>query len=148
MCHVLHVFISLVFPIKFYKLFEMKSWKNRIYIAESIFILIFGILPSLIIAAMSEYQLSILMPVCLTRSPNVFFYTTVLPVSLTAMFGVCSLLGALWALRKVRTRIVIVVVQFVNPTANKLASYLHICSYDQICQNQSKSHTTLFTTTQ
>jgi len=111
MCHVLHVFVSLVFPIKFHKFSEMKTFKKGAFMIEIIFILLFGVLPSLITAAMSEYQYVGFPPICLTKSTNVFFYSSVLPISIIAIVGVCLLLGAFWTLRKVMTRTFIVAFQ-------------------------------------
>lgn len=100
--HVLHIFISLVFPIKYHKFTKEKSHSKKVYVVEIILILTLGLLPSLVIAATSGYQFAGFPPICITRSPNVLFYTAVFPVSLITIFGVCLLLGALWALHKVR----------------------------------------------
>ena len=105
--HVLHIFISLVFPIKYHKFSKKKSHSKIVYVVEIILILTLGVLPSMIIAATSGYQFAGFPPICITRSPNVLFYTAVFPVSLITIFGVCLLLGALWALHKVRENFII-----------------------------------------
>ena len=100
--HVLHIFISLAFPIKYHKFSREKCHSRIVYVVEIILILTLGVLPSLIIATTSGYQFGGFPPICLTRSPNVLFYSAVFPVSIITIFGVCLLLGALWALHKVR----------------------------------------------
>ena len=92
--------MSLAFPIKYYKFSLMKSYK--LYLLEIVLIFTFGVFPSLIIAVMSGYQFIGFPPVCFTRSPNVFFYVTVFPVSIVSMIGICLLFGALWFLHRVR----------------------------------------------
>lgn len=139
MFHVFHVFVSLAFPFKIKKLFESKSFKIKIHVAEVAFILGFGFLPSIIILNTSGYQHIGYILTCYPTSSTLFVYTMLFPLTLGSILGTCFLFGSFWILRKVNNHNYIyklyflAIMLYMNFITAFMIVYSYIHMYVHIC---------------
>lgn len=101
--HLFHLFHSLAYPFKSENFMKSTHTKRNVHIIEVFITLICGLLPSFVIVGTSGYQYSGYPPYCTFKTPKVFFYTFIFPISIAATIGLCMLLFSLWILRKVNT---------------------------------------------
>ena len=99
--HCGHLFFSLAFPFKANHISKSFSLKLKIHIAEVTFILLCGLLPSIVIISTSKYQYNGFPLFCFSSSHLVFFYSYVLPIAIGAVIGICLLFASFWIVHKV-----------------------------------------------
>ena len=102
LCHLCHMFHSLLFPFKAQKLMASTHFKRSAHLIEVLIVLICGFTPSIMIVNTSGYRYSGFPPACYVDNPEVQFYTLILPVALGSTVGCCILLLSLWILHKVK----------------------------------------------
>jgi len=98
--HILHMFSSMAFPFKSKKLWESNSLKRKVYVAEMIVIVICGLLPSIIVITVDNYQYVGIFA-CVPGSGSVLVYTLLLPFTLVGMIGSSILFVTFWLIHKV-----------------------------------------------
>ena len=99
--HLSYLFFSLVYPFKAQNLMKSTHLKRNVHIIEVVITLVCGLLPSVIIIATSGYKHYAFPPVCIHASPEMLFYTFILPISIGAAVGLSLLLLSIVILRKV-----------------------------------------------
>jgi len=100
--HFLHVFESLVFPFKFQRWLKSNRFKRQCHVAEIGLILMCGVLPATIAAGARQYRYSGFPPFCIvSQSPELIFYTFLVPFIIVTTTGLCALFGSFWILRTV-----------------------------------------------
>ena len=100
--HVLHLYLNVLFPLKFLILKE-KKWKKRIHITEVIASIVFASLgPAAIWLSNTNYNTFIRPPLlCFPASKPMLIYTICFPILIVLILGVNLIAAIMWALLKV-----------------------------------------------
>ena len=101
--HILHLFGSVAFPFKSEQLWQSKSFKRKIYVIEIIFILICGLLPSIIVLFVSRYQFSGFPALCAPSSEPVPVYIFLVSNAVVGVISLSLLFVTFWIIHKVCT---------------------------------------------
>ena len=99
--HLLHLFLSLVFPFKTKLWLDSLSYRRKIHLIEVIFVMLFGLLYPTIAISATKPQYYYNGWYCAAVSAPIVFYGGILPRLVVFCIGLIFLFTSLWILRKV-----------------------------------------------
>ena len=102
LCHLCHLFYSLLSPFKAQKLMTSSCFKRYAHLIEVLIVLACGLVPGTVVVNTAGYRFSGFPGACYGINSEVQFYTLILPMALGATVGCCILFLSFWILRKVR----------------------------------------------
>ena len=99
--HLLHLFLSLVYPFKTKLWLDSPSRRHRIHLIEVIIVMLFGLLYPVITISTAKPQYYYNGWYCAAVSATVAFYGGIVPRLVVFCIGLIILFSSLWILRKV-----------------------------------------------
>ena len=121
--HVLHLYLNVLFPLKF-SLLKDKRWEKRIHIIEVIASIGFASLgPAVVWLSNNDYNTFTRPPLLCIPTPNsVLLYTLCLPILFLLIIGVNLMATIVWALLKVS-------LQYLRMYMHAFCVCMYVCMY-------------------